>query len=417
MPSATRSRTTAGCSTSGSGAGATASRRPGDGSVELTALAERLADAGAGPRDVIELHGLALRQRSSGSRRPRQRLRRGGPGGGARVDGPARRALPRRRGAAPGAAPSPRAADRRVGVTAMDRYVLKLYVTGLTTRSQRADGHAAAALRRGAGRPLRAARRRRAGAARAGRVRQGPGHPDGDQAAARAASAGSSATCPTRPASWPRSTFEPSRRAAGPGAARGRLRRLPHVDHQAAHRDPRLRPHRLRRLARGRDHAGRRLLRQRQDGLRRPVPGRRDHAPAGAGRLRHLRGVARGPAEQLRRPRLGHRRLGGRGPLGLRRRLARAGRAADLRRRLRPGGPDGPHRARRPQGRRPAAGARRPGQRLHPVPRRGDRPLRAVPADPVAPRASGSRPSSPPSAARSTARSRASASRSSSRTT
>jgi hypothetical protein len=39
-----------------------------DGSALLSALAERLATAGAGPRDVIELHAMALRQRSSGTK-------------------------------------------------------------------------------------------------------------------------------------------------------------------------------------------------------------------------------------------------------------------------------------------------------------------------------------------------------------
>ncbi|WP_152052375.1 PAS domain-containing protein [Tautonia marina] len=39
-----------------------------DGSAILSALAERLATAGAGPRDVIELHAMALRQRSSGTK-------------------------------------------------------------------------------------------------------------------------------------------------------------------------------------------------------------------------------------------------------------------------------------------------------------------------------------------------------------
>ncbi|QDV38522.1 PAS domain-containing protein [Tautonia plasticadhaerens] len=44
-----------------------------DGSAELTTLAERLADAGAGPRDVVELHALALRQRSSGAQSAKAR--------------------------------------------------------------------------------------------------------------------------------------------------------------------------------------------------------------------------------------------------------------------------------------------------------------------------------------------------------
>ncbi|WP_169978366.1 PAS domain-containing protein [Tautonia rosea] len=39
-----------------------------DGSAILTALADRLATAGAGPRDVVELHAMALRQRSSGTK-------------------------------------------------------------------------------------------------------------------------------------------------------------------------------------------------------------------------------------------------------------------------------------------------------------------------------------------------------------
>ncbi|MEW4568718.1 PAS domain-containing protein [Tautonia sp. JC769] len=42
-------------------------RQP-DGSALLSALAERLATAGAGPRDVVELHAMALRQRSSGTK-------------------------------------------------------------------------------------------------------------------------------------------------------------------------------------------------------------------------------------------------------------------------------------------------------------------------------------------------------------
>ena len=45
-----------------------------DGSTELTALAERLGDAGAGPRDVVELHALALRQRATGSQSARARV-------------------------------------------------------------------------------------------------------------------------------------------------------------------------------------------------------------------------------------------------------------------------------------------------------------------------------------------------------
>lgn len=44
-----------------------------DGSDELTTLAEGLADAGAGPRDVVELHALALRQRSSGAQSAKAR--------------------------------------------------------------------------------------------------------------------------------------------------------------------------------------------------------------------------------------------------------------------------------------------------------------------------------------------------------
>jgi PAS domain S-box-containing protein len=51
-----------------------------DGSLELTTLAERLAGAGAGPRDQIEIHAMALRPRSSGAVGQGEGLRRGGPG-------------------------------------------------------------------------------------------------------------------------------------------------------------------------------------------------------------------------------------------------------------------------------------------------------------------------------------------------
>jgi PAS domain S-box-containing protein len=44
-----------------------------DGATELTTLAERLAEAGAGPRDLIEIHALALRQRSSGAQSAKAR--------------------------------------------------------------------------------------------------------------------------------------------------------------------------------------------------------------------------------------------------------------------------------------------------------------------------------------------------------
>ena len=92
-------------------------------------------------------------------------------------------------------------------------------------------------------------------------------------------------------------------------------------------RHPGLRPDRQRRPAARAHHAGRRHRRQRQDHLRRAVPGRRACAStARAGRLRHLRGVARATsARNMRRLRLGHRRPGRRrAECAVRRRLAPA---------------------------------------------------------------------------------------------
>ena len=134
--SATRSRPTNGSWSSRLAAAATGGENDSPG---VRALAESLADASAGPRDVVEVHSTALRQRSLREPRPGARRRRGGPDRGPGADGPAGRRY-RARAAPAGRRRRGAAGDRPGGASdrAMGRYMLKLYVTGQTARSHQA---------------------------------------------------------------------------------------------------------------------------------------------------------------------------------------------------------------------------------------------------------------------------------------